>query len=138
MRQRNSKRKGKREVKDGENENEEKRETEKDYKHNQPLQYSTMAEEIGEEGFLFLWFSILFGHLEVLPPFVVEFGPLLFGKVRSMPQGLHHVVNADQQLTYIYHRSYKGQTEVKQGSNTVWATGIGSKEYVNIPLLHFI
>lgn len=44
-----------------------------------------MTEEIGEEGLLFLWFSILFRHLEVLPPFVVEFGPLLFGKVRSVP-----------------------------------------------------
>lgn len=88
------------------------RETERHlYKNNQTIQYSTMTEEIGEEGFLFLWFSILFGHLEVLPPFVVEFGPLLFGKVCSMPQGLHHVVNADQQLTY------RGHIKVRQRSN---------------------
>lgn len=88
------------------------RETERHlYKNNQIIQYSTMTEEIGEEGLLFLWFSILFGHLEVLPPFVVEFGPLLFGKVCSMPQGLHHVVNADQQLTY------RGHIKVRQRSN---------------------
>lgn len=88
------------------------RETERHlYKNNQIIQYSTMTEEIGEEGFLFLWFSILFGHLKVLPPFVVEFGPLLFGKVCSMPQGLHHVVNADQQLTY------RGHIKVRQRSN---------------------
>lgn len=79
-----------------------------------------MTEEIWEEGLLFLWFPILFGYLEVLPPFVVEFGSLLLGEVRSVPQGLHHVVDTNQQLTY------RGQIKVRQRSS---GYQIGAKGY---------
>lgn len=59
-----------------------------------------MAQEVWEEGLFLFRLSVLFGHLEMLSPFVIEFGPFFFGEVSPVPQGLHHVVDTNQQLAY--------------------------------------